>query len=296
MKKISESNIYPNFNLLTEYKKIRYLLSEKKIISESDLFNMFSEETKPSISMSIEDFVDKYFFNWHLRGTFVSVQNMREELGIENSQMMSTDYLNEEPLLNFLQYVVNCAKFVDNIYKKNSYHDGFYLDDKNHINVVMGDTERLLKYLGCRLSYDENNDEYFVVYSDEILDVVSMQQQDIEHSLSEYLRIDNHGDLKRKGEILCSLFKKLESVEKKFKGTEFSHLISDATFLFNKTGIRHWVEKDKIAVATFEQMTESEKEIWYDRTYYIFLSCMAALPYLEIKADIKSIKLLGCGL
>ena len=202
---------------------------------------------------------------------------------------MSNGNLKEDIILDFLQYVANCVYQVDNIFK-GYHHYNLTLTDPKYINTIFDNVEALLTHLGAKLSFDRINEEFFICYDNEISDSISIQQPDIEYSLLEYLKIDNRNDLQRKGEILCTLYKKLESVSDKFKGTEFANLKSDTTFLFNKTGIRHWVEEDKLSVETFEKMDEIEKTLWYDRTYNLFLSCMAVLPYLEIKEEINKIK------
>lgn len=133
-------------------------------------------------------------------------------------------------------------------------------------------------------------DEVYIVYKNETSSIVSENNPDIEISLLEYRRIDNRGDLQRKGEILCTLSKKIESVEGKIKGTEYQALLNDTTFLLNKTGARHWVEKDKLASATFLKMQPEELEKWYDTTFDLIVSCLAVLSYLNIKNQIRSIR------
>ena len=70
--KISEKNIFPTFDLYYEYEKIEKAFSQKPIIYRSgDNYN-------------IEAFLNKFcFLDWNLRGTFFTVYEMREALGIE---------------------------------------------------------------------------------------------------------------------------------------------------------------------------------------------------------------------
>lgn len=132
-----------------------------------------------------------------------------------------------------------------------------------------------------------------MAYDDDLASVVAEEFPDVSYSISEYKRIDYAGDLRRKGEVLCTLFKKLESVEKNFKGTIFENLCSDTTFLFDKAGIRHWTEKDRIASKTFEKMEPMELETWYDKAYIMLLSCLVASQYLTIKKEVAEIKRIG---
>lgn len=137
--------------------------------------------------------------------------------------------------------------------------------------------------------YLKDENEYYLVYRDDVATAVSIQNEDISGSIVEYLEIDNRGDLKRKGEILCTLAKKLEDYEKLLKGSEFSSLCSDTTMLMNKIGARHSCdEKDRIA-SKFKTMNDAELAQWYDRTFQMFLCCMVAVPYVEEKSEIKKI-------
>ena len=145
----------------------------------------------------------------------------------------------------------------------------------------------------CEDKLDEENHEIYVVYQDELSAEVSQQNPDVEISLTDYHRIDNRGDLQRKGEILCTLSKQLEAVEAQVKGTEFYSIYNDATFLLNKIGARHWTGKDKLANATFMKMEPEELEEWYDMAFDLVVSCLAVIPYLAVKDKIKEIKKAG---
>ena len=63
--------------------------------------------------------------------------------------------------------------------------------------------------------------------------------------------------------------------------------------MLNKIGARHWTGKDKLANATFMKMSPDELEKWYDTTFNLVVSCLAAVPYLTAKDKIKEIKQTG---
>lgn len=105
------------------------------------------------------------------------------------------------------------------------------------------------------------------------------QHEDLSGSIMEYPKIDNRGDLQRKGEILCTLAKKLEPLESKFKGTAFATLCTDTTMLFNNIGARHAWKPEHSVSSQFMAMNETELEGWYDNAFKMFLACMSVLPY-----------------
>lgn len=281
-KRISESNIFPQFSLYDEYLKIEYLISENKVIGT---FNQFGKRIPPQYTL--EQYINElYFSGWNLRGTFLSITEMRTGLGI-SKESITKESISEDVFLDFIQYVANVTMQVSLTI---STCKVAYIGDKNYTSMIFQNIHLLLEHLGTQLLLDKNTNEVFIAYKDDLGTSVSHTYPEIAGSLSEYKKIDNHGDLKRKGEILCTLFKYLEAEEPKFKGTTYKGLCDDTTFLFNKIGARHWVEKDHIASKTFLTMSPDELELWYDRTYDMFLSCMVIANYLSIKGEIETIK------
>lgn len=280
--RISESNIFPKFDLFEEYKKIEYLISERPVVGQ---YNQFGKRIPPQFTL--ETYVNQlYFSNWELRGTFLSVDEMREQLGIAKS-IFSRESVNENLILDFCQYAANIVARVETTIGRCSIA---YIADSSHCKMVVENMTLLLGRLGAHFLTDRNSLEICIAYDDEIGAAIESDFPEIKASLLEYKKIDNRGNLIRKGEILCTLYKRLEAEQAKFKNTTCKGIYDDTTFLFNKIGARHWVEKDHIASKTFMTMGCEELELWYDRTYDMFLSCMVTSRYLDIKKDIDTIK------
>lgn len=280
-KRISERNILPNDDLFNEYQKLEFLFSGNKCIGE---FNQFGRRNKPQFTL--EQYLnDLSFSNWNLKGTAISFYNMRDELGL-NKEKISANF-STDTFIDFIELLLNSVLNIDVTIDK---YSEIYISDKNLINNIIVNCRTILEKLNYTCEIEKETSEIYVYSQNNVATVVAEKNEDISDSLIEYRRHDLKGDLKRKGEILCSLFKKLETVEKKFKGTTYERLASDTTFLFNKTGIRHWVEKDKIASGTFMKMEFDMLEKWYDNTYDLFLSCMVISSYLDIKKEIEEIK------
>lgn len=279
-KRISEQNDFPDFNLYNEYYKIEVLLSEKKTVGMYNKFGRFLEDY-----FTIEEYIGYVCFNdWNLRGTFTSIEEMRINLGIEKGSI-DPENVNENKVLDFLQYAINCVFRTTQSMKSSS-----LFSDDTIVIMLRGNIEKLIKRLNCNLKFDKKNQEFFVLYNNATATVVCSEDQDVKESILEYIQIDNRGDLKRKAEILCTLYKKLESYSEKFKGTTYKNLYDDTKLLFNKSGVRHNVDKDSIACATFLTMQKNELEKWYDRIFDLFLSCMVIERYLGSKVDIDNIK------
>ena len=224
-RRISESNIFPKFDLFEECKKINCLISGEQIIGT---YNSFGE--KVVIYFTLEEYVNQlYFTGWNLRGTFLSIDEMRDGLGI-TKEIFESERISEDTALDFCQYAANINMRVKDTISKCRIA---YIRDENYLKMIDDNLTFLLERLGAHFMIDPKTREIFIVYNDELSSVVASDFPEIKHSLAEYKKIDNRGDLKRKGEILCTLFKRLEMEEAKLKGTSYKGLCENTTFLFN---------------------------------------------------------------
>lgn len=281
-KRISEQNKFPEFDLYNEYRKIDVLLSETKSV------NMYNKYGRLLTNyFTIEEYIDYVCFNdWNLRGTFTSITEMRQGLGIQKGAIHINN-VTENHVLDFLQYALNCVYRAQQSMKHSS--ESLFSDDTLP-TMIWDNVEKLTSKLNCTIKFDKKNQEFFIVYNNVMAEIVSNAHKDIAGSILEYIQIDNRGDLKRKGEILCTLYKRLEACSEQFKGTTYKNVFDDTKLLFNKSGVRHNVDKDSIACATFLQMDNVELEKWYDRIFDMFLSCMEISRYLDFKSDVDNIK------
>jgi hypothetical protein len=284
-KRISEQNIFPNFDLFNEYQKINSLLTEVKIIGVRDKWGDLQSIPK----FTIEDFINGgYFLDWELRGTWLSIYEMRYGLQI-NKELFTSETITENRVLDFLQYAANCAWRIYNVLKPR-----YCLLDDNFLVVLLDNIDALLERLNAHITYDKDNynnvKEVFVVYNNELAAAVSESVSDVAQSISEYRHIDNMGDLTRKAEILCTLAKDLEPLEKLLDKSIYKQLVSDTTFLLNKTGIRHNIDGKTDIAGVFTNMDEKEREKWYDYAFQLYLHCRYAYESIAIMREVSDIK------
>ena len=283
--RISQKNIFPSFDLFEEYQKLEAIFSNWRTIGTYDRWG----NRKPPLYTFEEYIQDLQFESWNLRGTFINLQEMRLKLNISPENFTKRN-ITEGQLLDYIQFLLNCWFRIGSTIKTMQNKGIAYLAREDSLEMLFQNCEYLLEKLHCKSRADEKSNEIYVVYRNELAAEVSQQNPDVETSLTDYHRIDNRGDLQRKGEILCTLSKRLESVEAQIKGTEFYQTYKDTTFLLNKIGARHWTGKDKIANATFMKLSSEELEEWYDTAFNLVVSCLAAVPYLAVKDKIKMIK------
>lgn len=280
--RISDKNIFPVFSLKTEYNKLHDLFFDR---SEFGLLGgLLGDTRRMHPSLSYNDCLKNVFLNWGLRGSFTSLEEML--YGLEISEDDFEKSCTEDRLLDYIQFIINAMIFIRVEAKSRKYR--IYQASDSIFNAIIENSRLILTRLGAEII--DEDDEIFIAYKDDAATAVGIVHTDIKGSLIEYLKIDNRGDLQKKGEVLCTLAKKLEPLESKFKGTEFALLCSDTTMLLNKIGARHAVNENDRIEAKFGSMNEVELEKWYDRTFQMFLACIAVQPYLEYKNEIKGIK------
>ena len=277
--RISEKNIFPVFDVYKEYRKLAYLFHE------GQAFGHQYERGRSNTCLSYRDVLEKVFLDWNLKGSFTSVKEMLNGLGISDQDMKGDS--SEARLLDYIQFVINACTFVKAYVRsqnRNYYHD----HEERAYKSIFDLSHLLLKKFGAEMVDEEG--ELCVVYIDDMATVVAEQNDDCRGSIVEYLKIDNQGDLTRKEEILCTLAKKLEEHEKQFHGTEFNSLCSDTTALLNNLGPRHSLNDNNNIKRKALKMSDADREKWYDKTFQMFLACMAAVPYLEFRNEIKDLK------
>lgn len=278
-KRISDNNIFPVFSMETEYRKLQELFYDRdafgKVIA-------ITQKVRPSLSYA--DCIHAMFLDWNLRGTFTSVEEMMAAFEISEDDF--ADIITEDRFLDYIQFLLNAIVFVDEQVKRGRY--AIYRAGDTIFNAIVDNCIHILNKLGAEIA--EGKNEIFIAYKDDVASAVAACNEDLSGSIVEYLKIDNRGDLQRKGEILCTFAKKLEPFEKIMNGSEFKALCTDTTTLMNNIGARHALKPEDKLKAKFMNMDEGELEKWYDRAFHMFLGCMAVIPYLDIKSEIKAIK------
>lgn len=277
--KITDNNIFPNFSLEDEYDKLNTLWYDRTAFGR---MLQLGARTRPS--MSYNDCLQALFLNWKLRGTFTTVEEMLFGLNISVDDFCND--VSEERMLDYIQFILNAVDFIDSEIDSQRY--SIYSANDGIGKAIIKNSKLIVDKVGAEIKKEKK--EFFIIYKDDIATAVVEQHKDISNSIGDYLKIDNKRDLQRKGEILCTLAKKLEPYEKSLNNTELGKLCSDTTFLLNYIGARHSLNPKNKIEAKFIEMNNEELEEWYDKTFKMFLACMAVLPYLDIKDEIKEIK------
>lgn len=277
--RISDRNKFPTFSIAKEYDKLDDLFHNRGAFGR---ILVVTQRARPNISYY--DCIRNMFLDWELRGSFTTLEEMMEALAISVEDF--ADGVTEERLLDYIQFLANAVVYVDAAAIGSGY--AIYRANEAIGDALAENCQYILEYLGAEMVRE--GQEIVVAYRDDVATAVKEQNPDLSGSIVEYQKIDNRGDLQRKGEILCTLAKKLEPLESQFKGTEFNTLCTDTTMLFNNIGARHAWKPEHSVSSQFMLMDEAELEEWYDNAFKMFLACMSVLPYLDVKSQLKSLK------
>lgn len=285
MKKISEINDEHKIDLYQEYRRVEEEFSERKFIHQLVTKDLYDMDIYLTVSECLNE---NCFHTWSLSDTYTDIEDMRTNLGLAKGTITQSN-ITEDIFISFLQFVFNCFFHVQNslVGSTEHYADSTDIDASIHSSMIL--IERLCSKINYEIEQDSSTLEFFMFKKSELQSQVEEESPSLADSIHQYQRIDSKGDLTRKAEILCTLYKTLESYN--FKDAEFKNLYSDTTFLFNKSGIRHSVEEDKVATQTFEKMTNVQKEKWYDKAFDLFLTCTVVNKhYIPLKHNLKLLR------
>ena len=272
---LSKRDPFPKFDLNEEYEKINQLFHDK------DAFSVQSRYSQQRDYYSYYDVLDEFFLQWHLRKECTSIEEMLYKLHISESSKIT-----EGVFLDYAQFVMNAVEYVKEIVIRLPFD--IHRDNYSIGNAIKDNCIFVLNKLNAEAK--SINLEWCVVYKNDVATTVSIQNQESAQSIVEYLKIENRDNLERKGEILSSLYKQLEPHKRNLIDNGFQQLCNDMSLLLNKTGARHALDPNDGIEAQILTMGDQERIKWYDHAFKAVLACMAVLPYLELKKEIKDIK------
>ena len=282
-KRISDSNKQPVKNYFDEYCRIESMFTDVKSIGNYD---QFGHRKMPYFTLA--DYLNELQFNnWNLRGRYISLEDMRLGLKITKEDM-ETNFSNGK-FLDFLQFILNCTFRIQATLKKCS---SVYLAEEHLPNMIIDNTKFVLNDMNYEINLDKSIQEIFIIEKNIYSTAVSEVHEDIKDSIIEYRRHDLEGDIKRKTEILCTLWKKYEPIRSKLKANNLTGLDDNIGFIFNEVVVRHNNIEGPKANKAAQSLSPKELEIWADRSYDMFLLAMLHFEYFSYKKEIEDLVVL----
>jgi|GEM_PF-4364037 len=260
-------------------------------------------------SFTIYAIMERLFRSWELRGTFISLDQMKAKMGIdsilcrcayldENGSIASPDIIgyngdaSEDDYTFYTEFIYNILYCIDEARKRTSQHTinlSLILESAQAIEItIKQNIAYILDRLGLRWFFSEQGFEWKIVKKDFIVEVSAAIAGAYEKNLSEniilYTHSKIHGNLVEKNKILFLLAKHFEKeVISNLKKHSYNDLLSDIGFLANNCDVRHCVEDNR-------KVGRERQEENYDILFKLYLSAIIINDYIKTKPFVNKLK------
>lgn len=248
------------YNLREELRAI-----EKLFNGDSPVFSMYKN-------------LRSKFLQWHLRNNYVDLDTFLEETGIRGILFRAAQ-ANNVPLEDYLyycEYMLNVTEFLIPCQLPNT-------------RFVIENITNTLEQLNYKSHFSGN--VWHIIEKDvlvsEAADVVETNY-DLGESIYSFNYRETQGNINKKADILCRLYKYIESVTPQIKQYGYETMLDDIKDLMNKLDIRHAATAKQAAVIA--GMDECEYEGWVDELFRLSLSLIVLVDYKAKRKDIKALK------
>ena len=272
---MSRSNI---FELLSNSSVENDLLSIDYLIHSSQFRYIHGYHTFTS---TIEQHANRCFHKWTMRGTAISLLNVRERIGISE---LKTFIKNSDNQITYLEYAYNVLDLFRNVKDYPS-----CIESPEYINAVHC----------CELTIDKLSlkpeklsskfGTYILVPADPSVISVAERVGNIDVKL-QILQYHHHllkGNLEKKKSILLAMSLLFEDDKAVMEKSSFHQLTKDIGFVLNNFNIRH-----TISDSPFSALSTTELESIYDDLYEMLITWFSALTYNnEISIKIEKYRL-----
>lgn len=260
MKHFAEVLAQRKYNLREEIRAI-----EKLFNGNDSFYSMYSQ-------------LRSKFLQWHLRNNYIDLDTFLEKTGISGILFKAnqTNKVSLEDYLYYCEYMLNVAEFLIPCDIPNS-------------RFVIENIANTLEQLNYKPHLSGN--VWHIIEKDvlvnEAADVVDTNY-DLGESIYSFNYRETQGNINRKADILCRLYKYIESVTPQIKQYGYETMLDDVKDLMNKLDIRHTATAKQAAVIA--GMEESEYEGWVDELFRLSLSLIVLVDYKAKRKDIKALK------
>lgn len=249
------------------------------------LVELFNEEVIPLTHFgrhSFKEWIDKRFRSLPIRSSFLSVDDMLSDLGIEEKTEYFVDF---DQLFLYCEILSNLINQVLKQIEQGSLVDKQAIAIIENINEILEKTNHEMKEIEAGFVVVDKNPA-----TTEAIECLDDDKADLALNMIEYNRVLLKGDLKRKREILVALADYTEPMNNDFKGTQYAALYSDSRYLVNAIDIRHNNSGKGDLPEKAKLWTPQEKEDWYDKTYQVLLTVILTRKHMDVSKEIQDLK------
>lgn len=251
------------YDINNEFEKIKSLFYSHLVsYSYTDVY--FNVKTSKYTYMQM---VKDVFYSWKGRGTCISCENMRQELGIdilENETKITAD-----EIIECLEYYENISMlYVKKVLPKSKHK---ILPEANILKCNIG---VLLNHLNMEEKYIPKYDAIIIIPKNPAATAVAeISSEDTAMAILMYHHASLKGKLAEKKDILRRIAQEYEpTLDKPIEG--FTDYFKTANNMLNNLDIRHNNRDGKNKKELVLNLTDLELENWYDELYQLLLFCV----------------------
>ena len=259
------------------------LLKEMKFDAHSEYHTLYELFTKEKccgagfLSCPLIEYVNDYFRELPVRGTFIDVKIMMAKLGIiDGHSTLNGLFL----FCEFLIAVLPADKLLDSGASKQA------LTIVENITTILEKTNHML--------LDKGDSQYIIVEKSKEASQAAelIEETSVAIEVLEYNLYALKGNLTRKRQILNDIANYVEPILKsrKFQGTAYNSVASNAGFFLNMFHIRHNNKEGAKAQDYIVGLNDSQLEVWYDKIYNVLLSVIILDKQIDIDSELSELK------
>lgn len=239
------------------------------------LENLFMDDNHgPSIYYEISN----NFLYWRLRSNYVDFDDFVEGCGIADivNKCENGFDISLEEYIFYCEFIYNVSKF--NMVSSHAITPFIY----QNISTVIEKLNYTVHYSNGIWHIVEKS-----VLVSEAADIVQ-DNYELGESIYSFNYRETKGNINKKADILCRLYKYIESITPQVKQYGYFGLLEDIKDLSNRLDVRHAPTLKQTTV--IEGMGKDEYESWLDELFKLSLSLIILVDYTSKKKDIKELK------
>ena len=227
--------------------------------------------------------IEKGFIFWPLNRGYDSFLDFRASIGIARivNKCGTSAQVTKEEFAYYLEYMLNILQIP-------KYCQDQMIYDTNE-SAILRVLYRVLDEIDCDIIATPQGQK--VVFKNGMIEVAKEITQD-EYNLDKDLYLFTHSSNKKnliaKADILCRIYKYLETIAPKAKSYGHNNLWDDIGKLMDGLDIRHAPNKKEKEI--LNGMKKSEMLEWYDQLFGMSLSLIILTDYSSKRRDVKELK------
>lgn len=229
--------------------------------------------------------IEECFLTWIKKRNYTCLQDLQKKSGIMEiiDKAQRHENISKDEFTYYLEYVL----LILDIPSENAINNFVTVD--YFPDPILKQVRFAIDEIGCSLV--KKNGGYYVVEENSKVEL-AIKVTGKHYDLDSDMRLFNHPSIRNKltakADILCRMYKYLESKSNDIKKYNFSNMYGDISKLMDGLDIRHAPSKKEKEI--LDGMSKKEMNAWYDQLFGMCVSLIILVDYATKRKDIKELK------